>query len=125
MHRQGVSCATIDFKEDQHPLAKCFYMPSINGPVQKCPHGLNLKIKSEGPKRCQYCQAKLFKNETSNLCCANGQIVCDGKYWQMKPMTPPPQLIKDLLGDPDSAMEYSDPYAKRNIRKYNNACAMV
>ena len=102
-------------------------MPSLNGPVQKCPHGLDLKIDSKGEDRCPYsqCNAKLFPNETSNLCCANGQIVCDGKYWQMKPMTPPPQLIKDLLGDPESAIEYRDPYAKRNLRKYNNACAMV
>lgn len=118
MYKKGVLTATIDFKENEHQDEKCFYMPSINGPVQNCPHG------SKGPIRCQYCNAKLFPNETSNLCCANGQIVCDGKSWQMKPMTPAPQLIKDILGDPDCAI-FSDPYAKRNIRKYNNACAMV
>ena len=43
----------------------------------------------------------------------------------MKPMTSPPQLIKDLLGDPEAAKDYYDPYFKRNIRKYNNGCAMV
>ena len=124
MHRKGVLTATIDFKENEHPDEKLFYMPSINGPVQNCPHGLKLKIDLKGPIRCQYCNAKLFPNETSNLCCANGQIVCDGKSWQMKPMTPAPQLIRDILGDPESAV-YRDPFAKRNIRKYNNGCAMV
>ena len=125
MHRQGVLVPTIDFKEDDHQIAKYFYMPSLNGPVQNCPHGLNLESEETGSIRCKYCQAKLFPNETSNLCCANGQVVPGGKYWQMKQLTPPPQLIKDLFGDPNLAKEYSDPYFKRNIRKYNNACAMV
>ena len=43
----------------------------------------------------------------------------------MKALAPPPQLIKDLFGDPESPKEYHDPHFKRNIRKYNNACAMV
>ena len=125
MHRQGVLVPTIDFREDKHPIAKYFYMPSLNGPVQKCPHGLDLKNEAKESKRCKFCHAKLFSNETSNLCCANGQIVLGGKYWQMKTITPPPQLIKDLFGGSDLAKEYHDPHFKRNIRKYNNACAMV
>ena len=119
MYRKGL-VEGPNFLEDEHLEAKLFYMPSLNGMVNKCPHGLfEVLFKDENSKsiRCQYCFAKLLPNETSHLCCANGKIKCQGKPWQMKWLKDPPNLIKDLFN------KKIDPNFKNNIRKYNNALA--
>ena len=119
LHRKGL-VEGPNFKEDEHLEAKPYYMPSLNGMVNKCPHGLfDIRDESSKPIRCQYCYAKLLPNETSHICCASGKIKCEGKPWQMKKLKDPPQLIKDLL------CYKIDPYFKQNIRKYNNALAMA
>ena len=121
MYRLGVLVPTADFKEEDHLEAKAFYMLSLNGSVKKCPHGLFDLSEgiSEHGNRCKYCHAKLLQYETSNLCCANGQIKCEGEKWQIKKVRDPPQLLKDLL------CNKIDAHFKQNIRKYNNALAMA
>lgn len=123
-------------------------MPSINGDVQKGCHGFYdvanpteefenfLNEKTEKlrtiPLRCKYCNAKLFPNEfstekkiSSNLCCANGQIKCEGYAFQMAFLREPPGLIKDLFTRLNKGQENYDPFFIRNIRKYNNALCMA
>ena len=117
-------------------------MKSINGDVKNCPHGLDLaKYREDNkiaislePYRCYHCQAKLFKSEistdktiiTSSLCCAKGQIKCEGKPWQMSFVKDPPDLIKNLITKTKlNNGEYQDPNYTKNSRKYNNACAMA
>ena len=116
-------------------------MSSLNGDVKKCPHGLDLAKYREDynidfsfePLRCEKCHAKLLPNEfatdkmkTSSLCCAKGQIKCEGKPWQMSFVKDPPDLIKNLCTRTklDNG-EYQDPHYTKNSRKYNNACAMA
>ena len=76
LNHKAVDVPTAEFKEDGTDLNKemrDFYMDGLN----------------DTSRICQYCHAKLFSNEfnektkTSFICCANGQIVCDGKSWQM------------------------------------------
>ena len=116
-------------------------MPSLNGDVRKCPHGLFKKNPNEiadddpayKPLRCKFCHAKLLpnefsteKNESSKICCSNGQVDCGGEPWQMSSIGDPPKLIKDLFSRlKNENKDYEDPYFMRNCRKYNNALCMA
>ena len=114
LYKKGVLVPTDEYDENLDGVnkeAKFFYMSSLNGDVKKCPHGLDLAKYREDynidfsfePLRCEKCHAKLLPNEfatdkmkTSSLCCAKGQIKCEGKPWQMSFVKDPPDLIKNL-----------------------------
>lgn len=117
MHKKAVKVPTAEFLENDNLDAKYFYLPSLNGMVKKCPHGL-FEILTEDnfkPIRCKYCNAKLLPNEmnttgSSYICCMNGQIKIEGKPWQIKKLSDPPDIIKELFSG------RGDPHFMPNIR---------
>ena len=55
-------------------------------------------LNDENVRRCKFkCGAKLLPGETETLCCANGRIVTQGKYWQMKARSSVDPEIQELF----------------------------
>ena len=63
-------------------------------------------------KKCEVCQALLFKNENSSFCCSNGKITLK----EDQKLKSPPTELKVLLKSKGFI---------QNIRRYNNIMAMA
>jgi hypothetical protein len=58
---------------------------------------------------CFHCKAMKFRNETQNLCCANGKI-------KLPKLNPPPEPLRTLMSGADAESKHF----LSNIQKYNS-----